>query len=143
MGRVPYDNLAIVTAGEESAATRLFRNPDWVTIENTERPWLYACGLVGPLELQIQLAPGDAAVREYRVTLHFCELRDAADGGTFDVLLQGETVLAGLNVSEQAEGRPRPLTKQFTVRVAEQLSLQLTPQTGAPPIISAMQIKRL
>jgi hypothetical protein len=34
----------------------------------------------------------------------FCELRDTAGAGTFDVLLQGETVLADLNVSEQAGG---------------------------------------
>ena len=143
MGRVPYDNLSIVTASEKSAATPLARNPDWVTIENTDQPWLYACGLVGPIELQVQLAPGGAPLREYQITLHFCELRDAPGAGTFDVLLQGETVLADLNVSEQANGRQQPLTKQLTVKAAEQLSLELKSRVSEPPIISAIEIEEL
>jgi hypothetical protein len=141
MGRVPYDTLPIVTASDVPAVRPLLRNPDWTKIENTDRPWLYTCGLVGPLELQVQLAPPGAPPREYRVTLHFCELRSTAGTGTFDVRVQGETMLDGLNVTELAGGRQRPLTKQFTVKAGEEIFLELKPQSGAPPIINAMQIE--
>jgi outer membrane protein assembly factor BamB len=143
MGRVPYDNLPMVTAGAESAATPVLRNPDWTTIEKTSQPWIYSCGLTGALELQVRLAPTGSARARYRVALHFCELREAAGEQAFDVVLQEETVLANLNVSEQAGGPNRPLVKQFTVEAAEQLTLKLVPRTGAPPTISAMQIEAL
>ena len=144
MGRVPYDNLPLVTAGAETAVTPVLRNPDWTMIENTTQPWIYTCGLTGTLKLEIQLAPGGSPRGRYRVTLHFCELRDASSGeAAFDVVLQGETVLANLNVSEQAGGRHRPLIRQFTVEAAEQLTLELLPRTGASPIISAMRIEKM
>jgi outer membrane protein assembly factor BamB len=143
MGRVPYDDLPIVTTGDESAVTPLVRNPDWTAIEKTDQPWLYTCGLVGPLKLQIQLAPDGSPLRRYRITLHFCELHDTNGTGTFDVRLQGETVLANLKVPEQAGGRKRPLVKQFTVEVGAQLSLELAPKAGEPPTISAMRIEQL
>ena len=143
MGRVPYDLLTRVTAGEVSAVTPIFRNPDWTSIANTDRPWLYGCGLVGPLRLRVQLAPDGAPLRPYRVTLHFCELRETSGTGTFDVLLQGETMLAELNVREEANGPERALAKPLDLQAAEQLSLELKPRTGDPPIISAVEIEEL
>ena len=143
MGRVPYDDLSTVTAEAESAGTPILRNPDWTRIENTSQPWLYTCGLTGALDLQVGLAPAGSPGGQYRVTLHFCELREAEGEGAFDVVLQGDTVLANLNVGEQAGGRRRPLIRQFTVKAAESLTLELVPRTGASPIISAMQIERL
>jgi hypothetical protein len=89
------------------------------------------------------MASGGAPPRQYRVTLHFCELRDNAVDGSFDVLLQGETVLDEVNVSRRAQGRHRPLTRHMTVSVAERLSLELRPRGGAPPMISAMRIEQL
>jgi outer membrane protein assembly factor BamB len=155
MGRVPYDLLSMVTAHAEPAVTPILRNPDWTTIEDADHPWIYTCGLAGPLKLQVQLAPGGSPRGRYRVTLHFCELREPSVGrrnappdrqageATFDVMLQGETVLANLKVSEQAGGRNRPLVKQFPVEVAERLTLELVPRTGVSPIISAMRIEKL
>jgi hypothetical protein len=143
MGRVPYDDLSMVTASAESAVTPICCNPDWTAIEHASRPWIYACGLTGALKLQVQLAPAGSPGAWYRITLHFCELRDAPGDETFDVVLQGETVLANLNVSQQADGRNRPLVRQFTVEAAEQLTVELVPQTGASAIISAMQIEEL
>jgi len=143
MGRVPYDRLPRVTAGEASAVRPIFRNPDWTPIADTDRPWLYGCGLVGPLQLRVRLAPDGAPSRPYRVTLHFCELREGSRPGTFDVLLQGETVLAEVNVREEAKGPERALAKPLTLQAAEQLSLELKPRTGEPPIISAVEIEAL
>ena len=143
MGRVPYDNLPVVTSSAESAVTPIFRNPDWTMIEDTSQPWIYTSGLTGALKLQVLLAPGGSPRARYRVTLHFCELRDASGEETFDVVLQGDTVLANLNVSGQAGGRHRPLIRQFTVEAEQQLTLELVPRSSAPPIISAMQIEKL
>jgi hypothetical protein len=143
MGRVPYDDLPLVAADLESALTPLFRNPDWTAIANTDQPWLYSCGLTGPLKLQVDLAPEDVPLREYRLTLHFCELRDPGGDETFDVVLQGETVLAGLNVSDQAHGRQRALSRQFTVKAGKQLRLELRPRADAAPLINALQIEAL
>ncbi len=143
MGNVPYDRLPFVTVDSESAVTPIFHNPDWTKIEGAGRPWLYTCGLAGPLKLRVQLAPNGSPARRYRVTLHFCELRDAAARATFDVILQGEKTLVDLNVARQADGRKRPLVKQFTVKVAENLSLELVARSDTPPIINAMQIQQL
>lgn len=52
-------------------------------------------------------------------------------------------MLADLNVKDQAKGRQRAPTKQLTVQAAGQLSLELKPRAGEPPIISAMQIEEL
>jgi hypothetical protein len=135
--------LPIVTNNPESIVMPIFRNPDWTTIEGTDRPWLYTCGLAGPLKLRVQIAPKGSLTRRYRVTLYFCEVRDGAGRGTFDVILQGEKKLAGLDVARQAGGRKRPLTTQFTVEVTETLSLELVAQSGTPPIINALQIHEL
>jgi hypothetical protein len=133
----------LVTLDEDSAVVPILRNPDWTTIEKSSRPWLDACALTGPLELRVELAPGGSRGGRYRVALHFCELRDNEGEATFDVVLQGETVLASLNVREQSGGTYRPLVREFTVEAAEQLTLDLVPRRGAPPTISAMQIEAL
>jgi hypothetical protein len=143
MSSEPYDRLSMVKTISESSVTPIFRNPDWTTIENTREPWLYTCGLTGALKLQVQLAPADSPRGQYRVVLHFCELRAASDEGMFDVVLQGETVLRNLNIAKQAGGRNRPLILPFITEAAERLSLELVPRTGIAPVISAMQIEAL
>jgi len=140
MGRVRYDLLGRVALGEGSAVRPILRNPDWTRIESTDQPWLYSCGLLGPLKLQVRLAPEGAPRRAYRIALHFCELREAGGSGTFDVLLQGQTVLSEVNVEDQAKGRERAIVRQLTLEAADQLSLELKPKTGDPPIISAIEI---
>ena len=143
MGNVPYDRLTMVTTDSESQVATIFKNPDWTKVEGTDRPWLYTCGLAGSLKLRVRLAPKDSPARRYRVTLHFCELRDSAERGTFDVILQGKKIRVGLNVSKEADGRYRPLVRQFSVEVMENLSLELATRSGTPPIINAMQIQQL
>jgi hypothetical protein len=48
-----------------------------------------------------------------------------------------------LPAARQADGRKRPLIKQFTVKVTEDLLLELVARNDAPPIINAMQIQQL
>ena len=132
-----------MTVDSESDVTPIFKNPDWTIIEGTYRPWLYTCGLAGPLKLRVQVAPKGSPARRYRVTLHFYELRDAADATTFDVTLQGEKTLVDLNATRQADGRKRPLVKQFTVKIAENLSLELAARNDTVPIINAMRLQEL
>jgi len=66
----------MVSTDSESAVTPILHNPDWTPIDRMDRPRLYTCGLVGPLRLRTQVVPDKSPVCRYRVTLHFCELRD-------------------------------------------------------------------
>ena len=50
------------------------RNPDWIRIADTDKPWLQSCGLEGPMHLVIRPPPGIADAERWRVVLYFCEL---------------------------------------------------------------------
>ena len=55
LGQQPYGpkvagpNLPITERGEAKSPKPCGRNPDWLTINGTDTPWLYACGLHGPI----------------------------------------------------------------------------------------------
>jgi hypothetical protein len=140
MGRVPFDSLPIEAPGIGAEVTTTWRNPDWTTVEGTDVPWLYTSALVGPLKLQIRLAPESSPSREYHVTLFFHDPNGTADSARFDVKLQGETALSAIDVRQKTGGLHAPMIKELTIKAADQLTLELLPRNGRAPIISAMQI---
>lgn len=162
MGRVPFDSLPIEAPDIGTGVTPIWRNPDWTTIEGTDKPWLYASALTGPVKLQIRLALENSPSREYHVTLFFHNFNDTADPATFDVRLQGETALSPLPARgervrgnkngevvsvifpSQEPGKPiSPFIKELTIKAADQLVLELLPRDGGTPRISGMEIEEV
>ena len=91
--------------------------------------------------------PDEPKKRSFTVRLHFAEI-DGAQAGqrVFDVAIQGETVLADLDILKEARGRNTALIKEFSgIEGGDQILIQLTPK-GAPddakmlPVISGVQI---
>jgi hypothetical protein len=121
------------------------RNPDWLEMEGTETPWLYSCGISGPLHLEVAVSADGSIPREYRLVLYFCELVSSEHARVFDVSLQGETVLPAFDIL-QAGGKPlRAVTREFTVTAGNSLVIELSPRGEATlkPIISGFAVERL
>jgi hypothetical protein len=106
--------------------------------------WIYTSHARGLASCKLPLLGKDDSPAEYRVTLHFAELRDGAKPGDriFDVKLQGETVAAALDVVQAAGGSQRALTREFRrVKVADNLVVELNPLKGEPTL-SAIEVER-
>ena len=85
--------------------------------------------------------------RSFTVRLYFAEIEDLRPGRrVFDVAVQGQTVLRGLDVASEADGRNRALVKEFRhVNATEQIVIELTPkrqpgQRSAPPLITGVEV---
>ena len=149
--RPPSNMAAKVTVDAEIAPDGGYyrRNSDVITIEGTNSPWLYASGCRGLRRASIQLVPDkpDAEPQPYTVRLHFAELDDVKPGErVFDVRIQGENALNGLDVVKEAGGRNKALVKEFKgVSAGDTLTVELVPR-GEPagstrePIISAIEV---
>ncbi|MBN2449025.1 MAG: PQQ-binding-like beta-propeller repeat protein, partial [Lentisphaeria bacterium] len=101
---------------------------------------LYLFSRLTPVTYRPPPAP---APRLYDVVLHFAEVAAVAPGERrFDVKLQGETVLANLDVAREAGGRNRALVRTVKgVRATERLALDLVPRTELPPILSGIELR--
>jgi hypothetical protein len=85
--------------------------------------------------------------RSFNVRLHFAEFEDARPGQrVFDVAIQGETVLKGLDIVHMAGGRNRALVKEFNhVEASEQIVIELKSQSRRtdntwPPVINGVDV---
>jgi hypothetical protein len=95
--------------------------------------WVAASGAKGLNSLTLRLAASDSTARSYRVRLHFAEPDEVQPGQrTFDVKLQGQTVLEALDIVQEAGGPNRSLVKEFSpVQVTQDLTIELVPQATA------------
>jgi hypothetical protein len=105
-------------------------------------PWLDACGLEGSVKLLIRPPQELQNADRWRVVLHFCEISEPAPARTFDVKLQGKTVLRSLNVAATSGGVRRGMTKAFSLDNEKTVTLELSRAvaTSPPPIISGLEI---
>lgn len=86
-------------------------------------------------------------MRPFTVRLHFAELEDTPPGQrVFDVLLQGQTVLAGFDIAKEAGGPRRAVVKEFThVQASEDVTIGFKPAAlefalTNTPIVSGLEI---
>ncbi|HEX5268865.1 MAG TPA: malectin domain-containing carbohydrate-binding protein, partial [Gemmataceae bacterium] len=107
--------------------------PDWFRRHQSQvggqgHRWVAASGARGLRAVTVTLA-ADTTPRTYTVRLTFVEPDRLSEGQrVFDVGLQGETVLRGLDVVREAGGPSRGLVKEFKgVRVVKELLVTLTP----------------
>ncbi len=140
MGIPPKDKLPVEFVGDAKALRTLARNPDWVRIAGTDKPWLYSYALAGPVRLRIRLGPDGAPASRYRVALHFCALEAAQPAERFTVTVQGRTVLADANVRELAGGENRAWVKEVAVDAGAQLIVEVLPAAGASSSICGIEV---
>jgi outer membrane protein assembly factor BamB len=120
------------------------RNDESLDIAGARTEWLYTSQARGLLRCELPLLDEEDSPAEYRVKLHFAELsKDIKTGErVFDVKLQGETVLADLDVLKASGGVERALTREFRgVKVTGNLLIELNPKQGEP-ILSAIEVER-
>ena len=91
-------------------------------------PWVGASGMVGLSQIKVN------GLREgsYTVRLYFVEAEHDAPGArVFDVSLQGNKVLEGLDVLQEAGGKMRSLVKEFSqIKITDHLTVDLAAQAG-------------
>ncbi|MBN2294076.1 MAG: PQQ-binding-like beta-propeller repeat protein [Pirellulales bacterium] len=106
--------------------------PKWVAASGVE--------ISGPIDLELA---SDKTVRHYTVRLYFCEPSEATKPGQriFDVDLQGKTVLTQFDPRAETGGACRSVVKQFNkIEVESKLTIELTPKTKLPPVISGVEL---
>jgi outer membrane protein assembly factor BamB len=122
---------------------------DFVKVDNTPEPWLYASGYRGMRTLTVPvMAPGDGEAA-YTVRLHFAETEGAKPGQRqFGVKLQGQDVAKDLDIVQLAGGAERALVREFkNVEAAETVHLELVAAGNQPaseqmPLLQAVEIVR-
>lgn len=120
------------------------RNDESLAIDGARVGWLYSSQARGLTRCELPLIGANEAPADYRVTLHFAELQPEVKPGerVFDVKLQGQTVLAGLDVVATAGSAQRALTREFRrVNVDGKLVIELQPQKGEP-VLAAIEVER-
>ena len=163
MGHVPFVDLPVEAPDLEKKVTAEWRNPDWTPVTGTDRPWLMTSVLSGPLELKIPMGPPGVAAQPYRVTLYFYNLDGRFHSSRFDVELDGaatgaqgaaagetgrapsktRAVISVQLPSGRSAAQNRPVIKQLTLDIADELTVKLNPTGGVPPVISGMEIQQL
>ena len=109
------------------------------SIDNTTDPTLYQTQRwsEGAFGYQFDVPNGT-----YEVELHFAELyRRSANLRKFDVILEGQTVLADLDVFASAGGAFRALIRTFMVTVSDgELNVDLARGSADNPMLNALKV---
>ncbi|QDT10621.1 PQQ-like beta-propeller repeat protein [Planctomycetes bacterium K23_9] len=127
----------------ESGGGWYSRNPDSVTIDGTDKPWVYASGAKGLQSLVIPLLGSKDDACDYTVKLHFANL-DASDTAAFDIRVQDDVVGKAVVVagSDKASVDPQVLTFE-NVPVTDNLVVTLNPSDPERlPTIAAIEVIR-
>ena len=127
----------------ESGSHDWFRNHStWIVNGDEKYDWVASYGAKGISTVSVDLIPGGSGGGEYyNVTLYFAEPEDILAGERlFDVSLQGEKVLEGLDIVKETGGARRTLRKEFSgVRVTNALLIELNGNTNKT-VISGIEI---
>ncbi|MBN1421347.1 MAG: PQQ-binding-like beta-propeller repeat protein [Planctomycetes bacterium] len=104
-------------------------NSELTPIAGTDTSWLFTSGATGLSSCVIPVGGDPEAPRSFRVRLAFVEPQGKEPGARiFDVSLQGEVVLKGLDIAREAGGSGRALIKEFAgVRAGKEIALGMTP----------------
>ena len=91
--------------------------------------------------------PKRTKARSFTVRLHFAEFDGASPGErVFDVVVQGRTVLEGLDIVRRTGGQNRPLVKEFNgIEATDRIVIELMPESqptesGELPAICGVEV---
>ena len=109
-------------------------------IDGTEDDGLYQDARVGMTSYRFDVPDG-----VYKVDLRFAEIANVkANGRKFDVTIEGDVVLPGLDVFAAAGGKNTALDRTFIVSVTDgHLDIGFVAQRGDKPIINAILVTGL
>jgi hypothetical protein len=129
--------ITVPVKGTDDAAGFRF-NSDFTPIAGTARPWIYASGLAGEIKLSIM----GTQQRKYRLRLHFMEPEQVRKGGrVFDVLVNGKTVLARLDVVAEAGASGKAIVKEVNgIGPCTTIALSLKRVSGKPPLLCGIEV---
>ncbi len=122
-----------------------------VTIDGTERPWLFTSGCSGILRCEIPLIDGGKGHRpgQYTVRLGFASPDgDRAGSRIFDLSINGTPVLDRFDVGEAAGATQGAVVREFKgIAVEETVVLEFAPARGmgeeeGVPLINCLEIVR-
>jgi outer membrane protein assembly factor BamB len=103
-------------------------------------PWVAASGVKGISSATLTLNKDAKEAVPYTVRLTFAELEGLKPGErVFDVRLQDQDVLQGLDIARDAGGVDKAIVKEFTVPASTEIKLTLTPHKGKP-LICGMEV---
>ncbi len=124
-----------------------FRNhASWIENSGDGHAWVASYGIKGVEKISMELVlPESGENHDYDVTLYFAEPDNIGAGErVFDVLVQGEQVVAHLDIAEQAGGARRVHSvelKQISVR--DNLEVDFVRHDGTlPPVVSGIEVVR-
>ena len=129
--------VTLPVQGTDDAAGFRF-NSDFTAIAGTERPWIYASGLTGEIELKIM----GIEEKRYTVILHFMEPDQVREGDrVFDVFLNGKKVLSQLDIIRETGTPNKALVKEAKMLPAsDTLKISLKSVSDKPPALCGVEI---
>jgi hypothetical protein len=107
-------------------------NADFLKIDGSDEPWIYAFGCTDFERCTIPLIEQGGRAARYKVRLHFAApAADKPGGRVFDVALQGKTVLKDFDIVAEAGGPDRAVVKELKpVRVTGALAISMKAAKG-------------
>lgn len=143
---VPWDTLAEAGITRDNLTVYLERTDrTGVGPERTQfkyRPYTRLWCFAHPFTTVTYASPATGEERRFRAVLHFAEPQDLQPGQrVFDVKLQGQTVIEGLDIVREAGGPRKALLRQVDgIHTQDSVTLELVPRNGAPPVICAVEL---
>jgi outer membrane protein assembly factor BamB len=109
---------------------------------DAQAPWLYTSWANGLKELTLPLLGKDDAPATFSVQLHFADVREADEGATFDVQLNGKTVLADVTLAAAGGEEAKAIVHEVKdVTVTDNLTIALVSKQGTP-LLNAVKVLR-
>jgi hypothetical protein len=104
-----------------------------ISIKSEQTPWISSSALAGVKSIEVTLSL-DSLVQEtyYTVNLYFAELQDREPGERiFDVEIQDENVIEGLDIVAEAGKSDREVIKSFQgIKAGKTIRIDLIPKRG-------------
>ncbi len=119
-----------------SGATTAFAKPGFVSGSSVPAG-LFDTYRFGAMEWDFPVTPG-----RYTVNLFFAETFGAGSR-TFDVSIEGGSVLTNFDVVAAAGGQNRAVSRSFTIQADGVIDIDFFPAAGAPPLVNAIEIVRV
>ncbi len=122
-----------------------------VTIDGTDKPWLFASGCLGLLRCKLPLLDNNAeeAPKAYTVRLGFKAMPGDKPGQRiFDIKIQDDIVQTNCDIHQIAGTNNKAIIKEFNnIQVKDDLTLELIPKKDSPrpeeaPLLNFVEVLR-
>ncbi|MBT6764466.1 MAG: PQQ-binding-like beta-propeller repeat protein [Prolixibacteraceae bacterium] len=112
-------------------------------IETENHSYVAASAINGVQEIEVTISNEEKPNMSYTVKLYFAEIENTkAESREFNVDIQGETVLEEFNITKEAGGQNKLITKTFEgIKIADKLNIKLNSSNNETlPLLSGLEI---